>query len=69
MQIRNPQQVGIKRWTSPAQYWRSPEGRRRKELRRLDRVAQRPRDMTPRLVKWAKGPSPNAIPGDHSDAA
>ncbi len=51
MEIRNARRAGIAGWLSPAQYWASPEGKRRKELRRLDKFAGGPRDMAPRLVK------------------
>ncbi len=53
MHIDNRKQAGVPGWLTPAQYWASPEGRRRKELRRLDKFAARPRDLTPRLVRKA----------------
>jgi len=55
MHIKNKRQAGVTGWLAPAQYWASPEGRRRKELRRLDKFATSRRDMTPRLVKKATG--------------
>ena len=51
MHIKNRKQAGVTGRLPRAQYWASPEGQRRKELRRLDRFASVPRDMTPRLVK------------------
>jgi hypothetical protein len=51
MHITNSKQAGVVGWLSPAKYWASAEGKRRKELRRLDKLAAAPRDMTPRLVK------------------
>jgi len=51
MHITNSKQAGVAGWLTPAQYWASPEGQRRKTLRRLDKCAASPRDMTPRLVK------------------
>ena len=54
MQIKNTQQLGLGGWLRPAQYWASPEGQRRKALRRLDKCAAAPRDMTPRLVKTGR---------------
>ena len=51
MHVTNRKQAGVAGWLSPARYWASPEGQRRKELRRLDKCAVSPRDMTPRLVK------------------
>ena len=39
MHITNRKQAGVVGWLTPAQYWASPEGKRRKELRRLDRCA------------------------------
>ncbi len=49
--IANRTQAGVVGWLSRAQYWASVEGQRRKELRRLDKLAAAPRDMSPRLVK------------------
>ena len=51
MHITNRKQAGVAGWLTPAQYWASPEGQRRKALRRLDKCAAARRDMTPRLVK------------------
>ncbi len=51
MHIMNRKQAGVVGWLPPAKYWASPEGQRRKTLRRLDKFAASPRDMTPRLVK------------------
>ena len=53
MHIKNQRQAGVTGWLTPARYWASPEGQRRKELRRLDKFAASPRDMRPRLVKKA----------------
>ena len=55
MHIKNQRQAGMTGWLPPARYWASPEGQRRKELRRLEKFAASPRDMTPRLVKKAGG--------------
>ena len=51
MYLKSRKQAGITEWLSPAKYWASPEGQRRKELRRLDKIAARPHDMRPRLVR------------------
>jgi hypothetical protein len=51
MEIRNARRAGLAGWLSRAHYWSSPEGRLRKELRRLDKFAASRRDMTPRLAK------------------
>ena len=53
MHIKNMNQAGVSGWLTRAQYWASPEGQRRKELRRLDRLAASQHDMTPRLVMKA----------------
>ena len=53
MHVKNRRQARVTGWLTQAQYWVSPEGQRRKELRRLDKCAALPRDMTPRLVKKA----------------
>ena len=57
MHIKNKRRAGVTGWLSPARYWASPEGQRRKELRRLYKLAALPRDMTPRLVKTTTGES------------
>ena len=57
MHIKSKQQAGVTGWLPPARYWASPEGQRRKELRRLDKLASLPHDMTPRLVKKTTGES------------
>ena len=54
MQSKNARQAGVtKRHLPPGQYWISLEGKRRKELQRLNKFAARPHDMTPRFVKKA----------------
>ncbi len=53
MKIINARQAGVKGRLTPQRYWASEEGRRRKELRRLDGFAARRCDMTPRLVRRA----------------
>ena len=56
IQIKNMRRAGVTTRHVPArQYWTSPEGQRRKELRCLDKFAALPRDMTPRLVKTITG--------------
>ncbi len=56
MRITNRKQAGLAGWLPAAKYWASPEGKRRKELRRLDKFARSPGDMRPRLVKAATRP-------------
>ena len=53
MHIKNRKQAGVTGRLTPAKYWASPEGQRRKALRRLDKFAALPRDVMPRLVKKA----------------
>jgi hypothetical protein len=48
-------------WVSPAKYWASPEGKHRKELRKLDANAHRPVDMTPRLIKGTTNTTEESI--------
>ena len=62
MRITNSKQAGVVGWLSPAKYWASPEGKRRKELRRLDKCAASPRDMTPRLVKQSNHQTNRRVP-------
>ena len=50
MQIKNRQQLKISTWKSPAQYWASPEGKRRKEFRRLDHYAKRVELIRPHFM-------------------